>query len=153
MAKTSYGIVIRQAFHYLLTNYKEVFTIGQALHSWYVHIPGYACRDAVKTLTENKIECEVIDLRVLNPLDTFIIAESVKKTGRLCVVDGGWKICGLAGEVISSVVERLNPNELKTSPVRITLPDTPAPTSQPLEKMYYPDTEEIITSLRTIITG
>jgi pyruvate dehydrogenase E1 component beta subunit len=50
----------------------------------------------------------------------------------------------MAGEVIASVVERVPPATLKKSPVRVTLPFSPAPTSQVLEKAYYPNDAMIV---------
>jgi pyruvate dehydrogenase E1 component beta subunit len=84
------------------------------------------------------IACEVIDLRVLNPLDSRLIVESVTKTGRLLAVDGGWRTCGVAGEVLALASEHVPPAVMRVSPRRITLPDAPAPTSRVLEAVYYP---------------
>jgi pyruvate/2-oxoglutarate/acetoin dehydrogenase E1 component len=93
----------------------------------------------------------VIDLRVLNPLDLKLVEDSVKKTGRILVIDGGWKNCGLGGEIIASVVEKLSPSDFKVPPVRLTLPDAPAPTSCILEKAYYPDLEIVLSKARRIL--
>lgn len=90
------------------------------------------------------INAEVIDLRVINPFDSRIIIESVKKTRRLLIVDGGWRSCGLSSEVMASVIEKIEPNTMISQPVRITLPDSPAPTSRVLEKIYYPDVSVVI---------
>ncbi len=95
-------------------------------------------------LESSAISAEVIDVRVLNPLDPDQIINSVRKTGRLMVIDGGWSSCGFAGEIIASVCERLHPSELKCAPRRITLPDAPAPCSSTLEKLYYPDANTIV---------
>ena len=73
---------------------------------------------------------------------------SVEKTGRLCVVDGGWKNCGLAGEIIASVLERIDLKRMCNKPMRITLPDAPAPTSSKLEEIYYPSVETIVAKLK-----
>jgi len=86
---------------------------------------------------------EIIDLRVLNPLNIDPIINSVKKTKNFVVIDGGTKTCGYAAEIISSVVEKINLNFLEKKPLRITLPDAPAPTSSALEKIYYPDLNSI----------
>ena len=59
--------------------------------------------EACNRLSKRNINCEFIDLRVLNPLNTDIVLESVKKTGKLLVVDGGWTNFGLSGEIIASV--------------------------------------------------
>jgi pyruvate/2-oxoglutarate/acetoin dehydrogenase E1 component len=100
---------------------------------------------AAEELQQQGVSAEVIDLRILNPFSPDSIVVSVLKTGRLLVVDGGWCPCGVAGEVIASVVERVPPAALKKSPVRVTLPFSPAPSSRMLEKAYYP-TEAMIVS-------
>jgi pyruvate/2-oxoglutarate/acetoin dehydrogenase E1 component len=89
---------------------------------------------------------EVVDLRVLNPFKPEIIRQSVLKTGRLLVVDGGWKTCGMSAEVVAAVMEGLPPQALVCSPVRLTLPDAPAPTSRTLEAMYYPDVSRVVST-------
>jgi len=104
-------------------------------------------------LVKHKVSAEVIDLRVINPLDPSIIIESVLKTGRLLVIDGGWQNCGLAGEVIASVIERLPLGTLLQRPRRITLPNAPAPTSRKLEETYYTSEEDVIDSVLEMITN
>lgn len=94
---------------------------------------------------------EVIDLRVINPLKLDVVFESVKKTGGLLVLDGGWQNCGLAGEIIASVATELNPEEWKVKPRRLTLPDTPAPTSCVLENLYYPNIELIFAIIQKML--
>lgn len=101
-------------------------------------------KTAIEKLNDRGISAELIDLRVINPLDPSLIIESVKKTGKLLVVDGGWRTCGVAGEVIASVVENLPQEFLKKSPRRLTLPDAPAPTSRKLENIYYQTVDEIV---------
>lgn len=108
---------------------------------------GYAaqlCREAAARLSTNGIECDVIDLRVINPLDTREIIAAVKRTGRLLVADADWRSCGLAGEIIASVSEALPVGRLRASPRRVTLPCAPAPTSAPLERSYYFTAEDIV---------
>jgi pyruvate/2-oxoglutarate/acetoin dehydrogenase E1 component len=104
---------------------------------------------AHEILTKQGYSVEVIDLRVINPLDYSVIIESVKKTGRICVVDGCWTNCGLAGEIIAGVCERIESGVLKVSPKRITLTDTPAPTSRILEEKYYIKIEDIIKYIKS----
>ncbi len=107
---------------------------------------GYYSRvalEAAEKLKENNISAEVVDLRVLNPFDPTLVIDSVNKTKKLVVLDGGWKNCGMASEVIASVVESLDPGIMEKSPARITLPDAPAPTSRVLEKIYYPDVNQV----------
>lgn len=104
----------------------------------------YLCEQAAEKLATRGIDCEVIDPRVINPLESATILKSCSRTRALCVVDGGWKNCGFAGEIIAIVVEGLGPGGLRKRPVRITLPDAPAPTSRPLERLYYPTVEGVV---------
>jgi acetoin:2,6-dichlorophenolindophenol oxidoreductase subunit beta len=98
---------------------------------------------AAQSLATRGVDCEVIDIRALNPLDMTPIIESVRRTGRFLAVDGGWRTCGFAGEMIASVCEAVEPQALKARPIRITLPDAPAPTSKPLEEIYYANAADI----------
>jgi pyruvate dehydrogenase E1 component beta subunit len=116
---------------------------------------GYSTLLALKArdqLASQGISAEVVDLRVLNPFDPTAVVESVRKTGRLLVVDGGWRTCGMSSEVVASVMERLSPGELRSPPRRITLPDAPAPTSRVLEKIYYPDIEQVVGAARASLS-
>lgn len=96
------------------------------------------------------ISAEVIDNRILNPFNPKIITESVAKTGRLMVVDGGWRTCGMSAEVIASVFESLSPENFKSVPKRITLPDAPAPTSRVLQEIYYPDLNQVVSAAKSM---
>jgi pyruvate dehydrogenase E1 component beta subunit len=108
---------------------------------------GYSTNLALKVskkLNSDGIGAEVFDLRVLNPFNSKNILNSVLKTKRLLVIDSGWKTCGMASEVITSIVEHIPTNTLIDPPRRITLPDCPAPSSEVHEKDYYPNEENII---------
>ena len=106
---------------------------------------------AASLLQADGISCEVVDLRVLNPLRYEVIIESLYKTKRLCSVDAGWSNCGIAGEVIAGVMERVEPCVLKNKPIRISLPDAPAPTSRALESDYYFTPQHISARIKAII--
>ena len=106
--------------------------------------PLQQCLDAAKILKKKDVEAEIVDLRVLNPLNRKKIVASVQKTGRLLAVDGDWATCGIAAEVLASASEGVDPKAWKTKPCRLTLPDAPAPTSKPLEQAYYFQVEDIV---------
>jgi pyruvate/2-oxoglutarate/acetoin dehydrogenase E1 component len=108
----------------------------------------YLAEQARTLLRLEDISAEVIDLRVLNPFDASVIIKSVRKTGRLIAVDGGWRNAGMAAQVIASVVEQVEPGTLRATPRRITLPDAPAPTSRVLEKIYYPTVDDVVNEVR-----
>lgn len=92
---------------------------------------------------------EIVDIRTIKPLDIDPIIKSVKKTGRLIVIDSGWKTGGIAGEVIAQISERAFDN-LTCPPQRISLPDIPTPTSHALTKYYYPTYVDIINKIATM---
>lgn len=108
-------------------------------------------RQAAEILQEQSISVEVIDLRVLNPFDSTLIVESVKKTRSLLVVDSGWLSAGFSAEIIANVCERIEPGVLQQSPKRIALPDAPAPTSRALEKEYYTTVEDIVSTAKKML--
>ncbi len=91
----------------------------------------------IAVLSENKISCELIDLRSIKPIDSKCIIDSVKKTGNLLVLDTACKFGSVASEIITLVVEECF-SYLKQSPRRITLPDFPVPTSPALTNNFYP---------------
>jgi len=106
------------------------------------------CENACQSIElSHNIKSDLFDIRVLNPLKIDDILKSVKKTGRLLVVDGDWASCGMASEIITSVLEKIDISVLKNSPKRITLPNSPAPTSKVLEQQYYIKTSDIIDAL------
>jgi acetoin:2,6-dichlorophenolindophenol oxidoreductase subunit beta len=105
---------------------------------------------AAQVMEEERISVEVLDLRTVKPLDQDLIFESVRKTGRLVIADGGWKTCGLAAE-ISALVADKGFEFLKAGVRRVTLPDCPAPAGRPLEAAYYPSSETICSVLRELL--
>ncbi len=113
----------------------------------------YMAAESMKASQELKgegIETEIIDLRSVKPLDEALLFESVKKTGRLVVADGGWKTCGMAAEVSAKVSQTVF-EYLKAPIARVTLPDVPAPASRVLEKAYYPDSKTIADAVKVVL--
>ena len=82
--------------------------------------------DAAQRLEGEGISCEVVDLRVLNPLDASAIIKSVAKTTKLLVAEGDWISYGIGSEVITRVIENLGPKVLSAAPRRHGLADAPA---------------------------
>jgi pyruvate dehydrogenase E1 component beta subunit len=105
---------------------------------------------AAQELAQEGISVELIDLRTVKPVDEELVFDSVKKTGRLVVADGGWKTCGFAAEIAARVSETMF-QYLKAPIKRVTLPDCPAPASSSLEKAYYPTAETISEAVRQIL--
>lgn len=108
----------------------------------------YLCGAAAALLAKETIDAEVIDLRVLNPLDLGLVCESVSKTGRLVAVDGDWASCGLASEILARAAEEVTSARWRSLPARVTLPPCPAPTSSNLEALYYPTVDTVVHAVR-----
>jgi acetoin:2,6-dichlorophenolindophenol oxidoreductase subunit beta len=105
----------------------------------------HECLSAAETLAAEGIDCEVIDVRTLRPLDTATVLRSVEKTNRLVVVEegprGGW-----AGELLAAVTEE-GLGDLDDA-WRIVTPDHPIPYSPPLENAFMPGAESIARAIR-----
>jgi pyruvate dehydrogenase E1 component beta subunit len=110
----------------------------------------YNALQAAEELAKNGINIEVLDIRTLKPLDQELLLDSVKKTGRLVVADGGWKTCGVAAEISSLVFEQAF-SYIRSAVVRVTLPDVPAPASSALERSYYPSAGHIVQAVKKVL--
>ena len=110
----------------------------------------YHSLQAARILEDEGVSCEVIDLRTLWPLDIDLIIKSVKKTGRLVIVEESPKQGGIGAEVSAQVSEKI-PDYLISPIIRIAAPNTPAPFSPVMEKFYIPQPERIAKEIREII--
>ena len=99
---------------------------------------------AVNFLKKNyKVECDLIDLRTIKPLDWDSVFRSVDKTGRVLVLDTGHQTGSVAGEIIAKIaMEKFN--QLKSKPIRLAMPDFPEPTSYALTKNFYITSKDIV---------
>ncbi len=104
---------------------------------------------AAEVLAKEGISIEIIDPRTLVPLDTETIIESVKKTGKLVIVDEEPKIGSAASEIAASINERAF-DYLKAPIKRVCAPNTPVPFSPALEKLWMPDEEDIIEAVKEV---
>jgi len=105
--------------------------------------------EAAEILAREGIECEVIDLRTLLPLDKETILASVKKTNKLLIVHEDTRTGGIAGEIAAIVCEGAF-DDLDGPIVRVTSLDTPVPYSPPLEEHFLPNAEKIVTAAREL---
>jgi 2-oxoisovalerate dehydrogenase E1 component beta subunit len=110
----------------------------------------YEALDAASKAAEEGVECEVIDLRTLWPVDIDTIIGSVKKTGRLVVVHEAPRTCGFGAELVSLVCERAF-FHLESPPIRVTGFDTPFPYS--LEMEYLPLSHRILPAVLAAARG
>jgi pyruvate/2-oxoglutarate/acetoin dehydrogenase E1 component len=98
--------------------------------------------NAAEQLSAEGLECEVIDVRSLAPIDFETIGESVRKTGRVVIVEEGPKTGGVSAEIAAGINERFS-GHLKTPVIRIASPDVPVPFSPILEQAYRPRVAQI----------
>jgi pyruvate/2-oxoglutarate/acetoin dehydrogenase E1 component len=103
--------------------------------------------DAAQQLAGEGLEAEVIDVRSLAPIDYRTIGNSIKKTGRVVIVEEGPKTGGVSAEIAAGIQERFG-EYLKTPTVRVASPDVPVPFSPILENAYRPSVRQIIQAVR-----
>lgn len=103
-------------------------------------------------LADEGISVEVVDPRCLVPLDVETIAKSVRKTGRLVVVDPARQTCGLGGELIALACESCW-EDMRAQPIRVTWPDVPMPFSPPLEGAVVVAADQVADAVRASFSG
>lgn len=106
--------------------------------------------DAADELALAGISCEVIDLRVLRPLDTQTFVESVRKTHRAVVVDEAWRTGSLAGEISAQIVENAF-FDLDAPVARVCSTEVPMPYAKHLEQAALPQRDDIIAAVRSLV--
>ena len=102
---------------------------------------------AANRVADDGVSVEVVDLRSVVPLDMQTIIDSVRKTGKLLIVDEDYMSFGLSGEIIARLVER---NELPSTVRRLAVPDVPIPGALSLEQAVVPNVDSIANTLREI---
>lgn len=105
---------------------------------------------AAEALAGEGIEAEVIDMRWLSPLDTDTVVDSVKRTGRLLVVEEGALRGGWGGAVVSAVADRAF-DSLDAPIRRLAGPDSPIPVAPHLEAGLFPDRDRIASEARRLV--
>jgi len=106
--------------------------------------------EAAEQLAADGVEAEVLDLRVLRPLDEATILESVRRTRRVVVVDEGWRSGSLAAEVCARVAEQAF-FELEAPPARVCSAEVPMPYAQHLEQAALPQVEGVLAAVRSVL--
>lgn len=105
--------------------------------------------EAADQLSREGLDVEVIDPRTLKPLDLDTIVTSVKKTGRLVIVEEGWRFCGLGAQIADSIY--LAAFDYLDGPiVRVTGEEVPMPYSRPLEDAAVPDVPRVIAAVKSV---
>ena len=102
--------------------------------------------DAADELARSGIDCAVVDVRSLVPLDTTAILDAVSHTGRVFTVEENPRLCGWGAEVVSIIGEEVF-WDLDGPPIRITTPHIPLPAADALEDITRPSAERIVTTI------
>jgi pyruvate/2-oxoglutarate/acetoin dehydrogenase E1 component len=104
---------------------------------------------AAELLAAEGLAVEVIDVRSLSPLDYETIGASVRKTGRVVIVEEGPKTGGVSAELAAGIMERFG-DSLLAPVVRVASPDVPVPFAPVLENAYRPDIPRIADAARRL---
>ncbi|PMN69526.1 alpha-ketoacid dehydrogenase subunit beta [Enterovibrio norvegicus] len=105
--------------------------------------------DAANQLAKQGIQCEVIDLRTLSPLDLDTVLESVENTGRLICIDEAHPRCSIAADISAQVADAAF--EHLRAPIRmVTAPHTPVPFSPTLEDAFIPSVDAIVDAVNSV---
>lgn len=110
----------------------------------------YKCLAAAERLAAQGIDAEVIDLRVLRPLDEQTLLSSVRKTHRALVVDEGWRSVGVAAEVGMRIMEQAF-YELDAPVGRICGVEVPVPYARHMEEAALPQVERIVSLATSMV--
>jgi pyruvate/2-oxoglutarate/acetoin dehydrogenase E1 component len=108
--------------------------------------------EAAEELARQGIDVEVVDPRTLKPLDVDTIVTSVKKTGRLVVVEEGWRFAGMGAQIAESLYSAAF-DYLDAPIVRVTGEDVPIPYTRSLEDLAIPDRSRIVHAVTTLVSG
>jgi len=108
--------------------------------------------DAAETLAKGGIEAEVIDLRVLRPLDAETVLASVRKTRRAVIVDEGWRSGSLSAEISARIMEGAF-WELDAPVGRVCSAEVPIPYPHHLEEAALPQPEAIVAAAKATLGG
>lgn len=111
-----------------------------------------ALRAAQYVHDKTGIEAEIIDLNSISHPDWDMVADSVRKTGKLVIADTSWLAYGVAAEVCRQLVMR-DPGLLKAVPAMLGMAPAPCPTAKSLEDLYYPSQHETVDAILTQARG
>ncbi|HEY4100039.1 MAG TPA: pyruvate dehydrogenase complex E1 component subunit beta [Gemmatimonadales bacterium] len=105
--------------------------------------------NAAKTLSDEGIDAEVIDLRTITPLDQDAILASVAKTNRVVVAEEGWGFAGVGAQVVD-VIQREAFDQLDAPVIRVHQADVPMPYNKHLEKAAKADATRIAAAVHQV---
>nr|CAB3264747.1 pyruvate dehydrogenase E1 component subunit beta, mitochondrial-like [Phallusia mammillata] len=106
------------------------------------------CLEAAEQLASEGIDCEVINMRSIRPLDIECVEKSVMKTNHLVTVEGGWPMFGIGSEICAQIMEGQAFDYLDAPVVRVTGADVPMPYAQILEDGALPAVKDVVLSVK-----
>ena len=106
--------------------------------------------EAARLLAAEGIGAEVVDLRVLRPLDDATILASVRRTHRAVIVDEGWKTCSLAAEIMARITEQAF-YDLDAPLARVCSEEVPIPYARHMEEAALPQPAKIVAAAKTLV--
>jgi pyruvate dehydrogenase E1 component beta subunit len=104
---------------------------------------------AADALAKDGIECEVVDLRTLRPLDLETVLASVRKTNRIVTVEEAWPVCSVGSEICAQVAIQAF-DHLDAPPAKVTGADVPMPYAANLEKLALPSVEQVVAAVKGV---
>ena len=105
--------------------------------------------EAAEALAGEGIDCEVIDLRSVRPLDMDTVIGSLKKTNRCVTVEEGWPTCGIGSEIAAQIMEQAF-DHLDAPVTRVAGEDVPMPYAANLERLALPTPEKIANAVKSV---
>ena len=119
----------------------SIVTLGRMVH---------VALEAAAALSNDGIECEIVDLRTTSPLDEDTVIESVENTGRLVVLDEAHPRCNMATDIAAMVCEKAF-DSLKGPIKQVCAPHTPVPFASTLEDLYIPDADAVQKAVKAVM--
>jgi pyruvate dehydrogenase E1 component beta subunit len=110
----------------------------------------YLAMGAAEELEKQGISAEVIDMRVLRPLDIATVVESVKKTNHLVTVEEGWRSLGVGAEIAAAVQEEAF-DYLDAPIARVGSLEIPVPYARNLERLIFPDRDKVVEAAKGVL--
>lgn len=107
-------------------------------------------QQAAEQLAKEEISAEIVDLRTLRPIDVEAIAASVQKTNRAVVLEEGWPIAGVGGQIVDFVQSNCF-DDLDAPVVRVHQEDVPMPYAKNLERAAKPDAKKAVAAAKKVL--
>ena len=125
---------------------REGTDVSIITHGKMVHV----ALQAAKTLEQDGVSAEVLDLRSLRPLDVDAIMATVQKTNRVVYLEEGWPYVGIGSQIVDTIQEEAF-DYLDAPILRVTQADVPMPYAKMIEKMAKPSAERVVAACNKVL--